>query len=79
MTLHVRPFIMWIEDVLNESRQWRSELKTPEWRKRLRLWYDTGESVSSAADMLRKWPWPKDDLIPIGKELRELRKRVGKK
>ena len=58
--LHVRPFIMWVEDAIRESGMNRSavamaSMGTAVWRKRFRLWCDTGETVAGAAEMLRKW------------------------
>ena len=57
--LRIRPLHLWIEDAVRESgKPHRPELQSPAWRKRFRLWYDTGETVAGAAEMLRKWPWP---------------------
>lgn len=78
--LHVRPFIMWIEDAIRESgRPHRVEFQSPEWRKRFRLWYDSGETVAGAAEMLRMWPWPKSGgEPPTGAGLKALRERMVK-
>lgn len=75
--LHVRPFIMWVEDAIVESDvPRRAEYFTPEWRKRFRLWYDSGETVAGAADMLRMWPWPRGGAPPTGPALKALRERM---
>ena len=76
--LRVRPFIMWVEDAQRESGVRRPELDSPEWRKRFRLWYETGESVAGAAEMLRKWPWPRQDVIVTGAGLKALRERMAR-
>lgn len=75
--LRVRPLHQWIEDAKRESGVYRPELETPEWRKRFRLWYDTGETVEGAADMLRMWPWPKSGGAPsVGPSLKAMRERM---
>lgn len=76
--LKVRPFIMWVEDAMRESGVRRPELGTPEWRRRFKLWYDHGETVQGAAEMLRKWPWPKTSSTPTGDDLRGLRERMAR-
>ncbi len=76
-SLPVRPLIMWIEDVIHTSGTAREEYQSPEWRARFRLWRDAGETVKSGADMLRKWPWPKDEIVPTGRALRDLRERMA--
>lgn len=55
---NTRPFIMWREDVVREGRLTSAEqqtLKEPEWKKRLSLWWNTGETVKGAVDMLKFW------------------------
>ena len=79
--LRVRPFIMWVEDAIRESgvigdAVAMREMKTPVWRKRFKLWYDTGESVAGAAEMIRKWPWPRPDVVLTGAGLKALRERM---
>jgi hypothetical protein len=78
--LRVRPFIMWVEDAIRDSGiPSRVEYRTPEWRKRFRLWYDSGETVAGAAEMLRKWPWPHSGgAPPTGPALKALRERMEK-
>ena len=76
--LKVRPLHIWIEDIKREAGIYRPELDTPEWRKRFRLWYDTGETVEGGAEMLRMWPWPKHAEPPVGPEFRALRERMAK-
>lgn len=83
--LRVRPFIMWVEDVIREAGGYgivRRSMVGPhgwssEWRRRFMLWYDVGETVASAAEMLRKWPWPRSGgEPPTGEALRALRERM---
>ena len=77
--LRVRPFIMWVEDAQRESGiPARAEYMTPEWRKRFRLWCDTGETVAGAAEMLRMWPWPRQAINPTGPALKALRDRMAR-
>ena len=51
--MHIRPFHMWVVDVEQEAKVALARPLSPEWRKRLQLWQDSGESVSGAAYMLR--------------------------
>ena len=75
--LPVRPFHMWVEDVVRESGIHGAFVEeianSPEWRKRLKLWYNTGETVAGAAEMLHKWPKQQPSATPTGRELKELR------
>jgi hypothetical protein len=49
---------LWIDDAVRESgKPHREEFQSAAWKQRFRLWYDTGETVAGAAEMLRKWPW----------------------
>jgi hypothetical protein len=77
VSLPVRPLPMWIEDVMRTSGVRRPELLQPEWRRRLRLWRDSGETVESAAENLRRWPWPRLEATPTGSALRGLRERMA--
>lgn len=74
--LKVRPLIMWIEDVQALSGVRCHELSSPEWRRRFRLWYDSGETVEGGAAMLKAWPWPKAPMALVGSELCALRERM---
>lgn len=77
--LRTRPFIMWVEDAVRESGlPHRKEYKTPEWRRRFRLWYNSDETVAGAAEMLKMWNWPRGDVSPIGGGLKALRERMAK-
>lgn len=50
-SLPVRPHMMWVIDVEREAGA--IVPAGDDWKRRLRLWHDSGESVTSAAKMLK--------------------------